>query len=204
MGCGAEGPRGQKGTDTTPSPSAHVGVSPWKLLRSLFIQGIFLSESLGCLLWLWLCVKTCSFLNIDKQRTAPAFLPSWAALSSLEELPGLDDRLPAAALLCTSQCGSCVWQPSLRLNWGPWIWDGEPVALPPLQALAGPPACQLLCGPAPARSLPRGVRTRSPGQGSRSHPDLGGWSDSSVLRRPGHRMAARKALLPMVWPRTEL
>lgn len=118
MGCGAEGPRGQKGTDTTPSPSAHVGVSPWKLLRSLFIQGIFLSESLGCLLWLWLCVKTCSFLNIDKQRTAPAFLPSWAALSSLEELPGLDDRLPAAALLCTSQCGSCVWQPSLRLNCG--------------------------------------------------------------------------------------
>lgn len=107
-----------------------MGVSPWKLLCSLFIQGIFLLEILGCLLWLWLCVETRLFLNIEKERTAPALLPPLlAALPSLEELPGLD-RLPAAArsarLGAGRPCGS-----RLRVSelWGPWSWDMERAAL---------------------------------------------------------------------------
>lgn len=45
------------------------------------------------------------------------------------------------------------------------------------QALAGPPACQLLWRALrpPAHSL--GHPCQVPGAGSRSRPDLGGWSD---------------------------
>lgn len=80
LGRGAGVPRGQKGTDTTTSPSArassHVGVSPWKLLRVLYLFRVFSywRASAG-LLWLWLCVETRLFLNIEKERTGPAFFP---------------------------------------------------------------------------------------------------------------------------------
>lgn len=162
LGRGAGVPRGQKGTDTTTtSPSArawsHVGVSPWKLLRVLYLFRVFSywRASAG-LLWLWLCVETRLFLNIEKERTGPAFFPSsgrhclpW---KNCQDLTGFQ-RTPCSARLGAGHaCGS-----RLRVSelWGPCSWDVEQMALSPPQALAGPPARQLLWRPPrlPTRSL---------------------------------------------------
>lgn len=70
-----------------PRPAfSHVGVSPWKLLRVLYLFRVFSYwRASADLLWLWLCVETRLFLSIEKERTGPAFFPSSGqALPSLE------------------------------------------------------------------------------------------------------------------------
>nr|KAF6363161.1 hypothetical protein mPipKuh1_010158 [Pipistrellus kuhlii] len=104
-GRGATGPEGNRHYAEPLGPRESRGVSPWKLLRSLFIQGIFLLESLGCLF----CVETRSFLNIEKERTAPAFLPSWRhwlPWKNCQDLTGFQQPPCSARLSAGQACGS--------------------------------------------------------------------------------------------------